>query len=387
LGRSQLTTGGNEQHAIKLGPFVDEDDGKTAETGLAIAQADIRLSKNGGNFAQVNDNQGGGNISHDEFGWYDVDLDTTDTGTLGRLIVAVHESGALPVWREFMVVPSNEYDSLISGSDALQVDAVEISSDSAAADALELLAENAKGTDHKVLVSTDPQDLSATLDVNTKLIEGADPTDTIRDSVVDDATRIDASSVNAVEGKVNTVDSNVDAILLDTGTDGVVLADGAITAAKIAADAIGASELAADAAQEIADQVWDEAQADHTGAGTFGVIATEIASILTDTGTDGVALADGAITAAKIAADAIGASELAADAATEIADAILCRDWTSVSGEAARSVLNALRHLRNKWTLSGGTLTVTEEDDSTPAWTASVTTDPGAEPVTVVDPT
>lgn len=53
-----------------------------------------------------------------------------------------------------------------------------------------------QGTDGKAAISTDAQDLSATLDVNTKLIEGADPTDTIRDSVVDDATRIDASDLN-----------------------------------------------------------------------------------------------------------------------------------------------------------------------------------------------
>jgi hypothetical protein len=45
-------------------------------------------------------------------------------------------------------------------------------------------------------------------------------------------------------------------------------------------------------------------------------------SILADTGTDGVVLANDAITAAKIAADAIGASELAADAVAEIADAV-----------------------------------------------------------------
>ena len=35
----------------------------------------------------------------------------------------------------------------------------------------------------------------------------------------------------------------------------------------------------------IADAVWDEAQSAHVTAGTFGVIATEIADILTDTGT------------------------------------------------------------------------------------------------------
>jgi hypothetical protein len=69
-----------------------------------------------------------------------------------------------------------------------------------------------------------------------------------------------------------------------------------------------------------------------------------------------------------------------------IADAILKRDWTAVSGEAARSVLNALRALRNKVSLSGSTLTVTEEDDSTEAWTATITTDSGADPITAVDP-
>lgn len=35
----------------------------------------------------------------------------------------------------------------------------------------------------------------------------------------------------------------------------------------------------------IADQVWDEVQSAHTTGGTFGEIATEIANILTDTGT------------------------------------------------------------------------------------------------------
>lgn len=47
-------------------------------------------------------------------------------------------------------------------------------------------------------------------------------------------------------------------------------AAGAIDAAAIAADAIGSSELAATAVAEIADAVWDELQADHTGATTMG---------------------------------------------------------------------------------------------------------------------
>ena len=51
---------------IKLGPFVDDGDGKTAETGLTISQADIRLSKNGGDIAQTNDATG---ATHDELGY------------------------------------------------------------------------------------------------------------------------------------------------------------------------------------------------------------------------------------------------------------------------------------------------------------------------------
>jgi len=35
--------------------------------------------------------------THDENGYYDIPLNTTDTNTLGRLRVAVSKSGALPV--------------------------------------------------------------------------------------------------------------------------------------------------------------------------------------------------------------------------------------------------------------------------------------------------
>ena len=90
-----------------------------------------------------------------------------------------------------------------------------------------------------------------------------------------------------------------------------------------------------------------------------------------------IALADDGITAAK----------LAADAATEIADALLKRDMSAVTGESARSPLNALRALRNKVAVVDTTMTVYKEDDSTPAWTADVVGTTGADPVTSVDPT
>ena len=118
----------------KLGPFVDSGDGNTAETGLTISQADIQLSKNGGAFAQTSD--GSPTTTHDADGWYPIPLTTTDTGTLGSLVVQITESGALPVWREYMVVPANVYDSLVAGSDSLDVNAEEINASSTAAGAL-----------------------------------------------------------------------------------------------------------------------------------------------------------------------------------------------------------------------------------------------------------
>lgn len=72
--------------------------------------------------------------------------------------------------------------------------------------------------------------------------------------------------------------------------------------------------------------------------------------------------------------------------ATENADALLNRDMSAVSDTNARSPLNALRHIRNKWSLSGTTLTVTKEDDSTTAWTATMTTNASADPITGSDP-
>ena len=122
----------------QIGPFLDSTDGVTAETALTISQADVRLSKAHGGFASKTD---AGAATHDENGYYSCPLDATDTGTLGALRLAVAESGACPVWEDFMVLPANVFDSFFS-TDKLQVDAVELSSDSAAADNAELFFDN-----------------------------------------------------------------------------------------------------------------------------------------------------------------------------------------------------------------------------------------------------
>ena len=243
---------------IKIGPFVDSTDGVTAETGLTISQADIRLSKNGGAFAQTNNATG---ATHDENGYYGVPLDTTDTNTLGRLRVAVNESGALPVWQDFMVVNANVYDSLIGGSDNLQVDTVQI-----------------EGSD-----ATDQINAAA----DTALADYDPPTKAELDSGLAALNDLDAAGVRSAVGlasanldtQLGTIDTVVDGIQtdLDNGTDGL----GAIKA-DTAAILIDTNELQTDdvpgliaalndpTAAAVADAVWDEAKAGHVAAGSFG---------------------------------------------------------------------------------------------------------------------
>ncbi len=82
---------------------------------------------------------------------------------------------------------------------------------------------------------------------------------------------------------------------------------------------------------------------------------------------------------ARIGAPA-GAS-VAADIAA-IPPALLKYDVGTVTGEAKFSPLNALRMIRNKLSISGSTLTVFKEDGSTPAYTNTLSTTAGVNPIT-----
>src|SRR3972149_3342322 len=90
-----------------FGPFVDKTDGVTPEVGLVSAidhaTTGILLSKNGG--ALTIRSQAVTASSYDAYGMYLVTLSTTDTNTVGRLLVAFIETATcLPIWREFQVV-------------------------------------------------------------------------------------------------------------------------------------------------------------------------------------------------------------------------------------------------------------------------------------------
>src|SRR5687767_6490864 len=92
---------------VLIGPFVDSTDGDTEETALTISQGDVLLSKNGQTSAQKNDNTA---CAHDADGFYNCELDATDTDTVGQLTLYVHEAGALCVRHDFQVVEEAVYD-------------------------------------------------------------------------------------------------------------------------------------------------------------------------------------------------------------------------------------------------------------------------------------
>jgi hypothetical protein len=103
---------------IKLGPFLDSTDGVTPMTALTVANTDIKLTFHG-TTAEASKNSGG--ATHIASGRYGATLDATDTATLGNLEIDVAVSGALPVHRTYTVLPANVFDSLILGTDTLDV--------------------------------------------------------------------------------------------------------------------------------------------------------------------------------------------------------------------------------------------------------------------------
>jgi hypothetical protein len=224
------------------------------------------------------------------------------------------------------------------------------------------------------------------------------------------------------------------------------LAAGVITAASIATGAIDADALAADAGTEIGTAVWatttrlltagtnivlakgtgvtgfndlsaaqvnaeaDTALADYDGPTNAEMVArtlaaasyaTAAAQATLQTSVDDLptnaelatsqAAADDAtlaqIALVKAKTDLIPAAPAAVGdipTTAQIADKVLLRNLAGGS-DGGRTVQDALRFNRNKFTIAGGTLTVYEEDDTTIAWTAVITQTAG-DPVSASDP-
>lgn len=190
-------------------------------------------------------------------------------------------------------------------------------------------------------------------------------------SVSADVAAIKAETAS-IQSDANDIQTRLPAALVSGRMDSSVgaMAANVLTATAIAADAITDAKVAADV----------------TIASVTGAVGSVTAGVTVATG--GIAstsFAAGAIDSAAIAADAIGSSELATSAGQEIADRILARNIAGGS-DGGRDVTSALRPLRNRVAIAGGTLTVYQENDTTSAWTAAATTAAG-NPLSEVDPT
>jgi hypothetical protein len=210
---------------VLIGPFVDEDDGKTLEEALTISQGDVRLSKNGQALAQKNDATA---CAFDDFGCYNCELDATDTNTVGELVLVVFEDGALPFRAVFQVVEEAIYDALYAAS------------------------------------------ATGLLPANVTQIEGGDASDAL--AALDDATLAAIAGLNdldaaGVRAAVGLASANLDTQLGDLPTNAE------LTTSQAAADDATLAAIAAlsiPTVGAIADQVWDEAIAGHAGAGSTG---------------------------------------------------------------------------------------------------------------------
>lgn len=266
---------------VVVGPCVAVGDGFTPVTTLSLSTADEAeiLKHDAAAVTSISSNTFAAITSAD--GYYNLTITAAQLDTEGRLTVLINDDSlCLPLRHDFMVVNANVFDSLFAAAttDYLQVDATQIVG---------------------AAVST----TTAQLGVNTVNAGG-----TAWGSGAITAASIASNAIAAAKIASNAITA-------------AKIATDAITAAKIAANAIGASELAADAATEIGAAVWDAAQASHVAAGSFGVIATEIADILTDTGTtlDGKintidTVVDGIQTDLDNATDGLGAIKTAVDA-------------------------------------------------------------------------
>lgn len=192
-----------------------------------------------------------------------------------------------------------------------------------------------------------------------------------------------------------------------TGTGEISLTSGTVTAAvaSVANNAITAASLASDAVNEIADQVWDEAIAGHSGVGsagkymvdilaeaaqagdildllgsaTDGTIAQDIANVYTSLlAIDGripAALVSGRMDASvgAMANSVLTAAALASDAVQEIWTSTLTESYpTDGSAFTAAQALYMLQAEIGEFAISSTTKTNYKRDGSTTAFTQTI---------------
>ena len=167
---------------IIVGPAVGIADGVTPVTTLAVGTVDeIGVYKDSG--TSLTDLSGTTTLTHRAGGMYTMTLATGDVGTLGKLDVYIRDDSAcLPIFKEFMVLPANVYDSLVAGTDYLNAE----------------VAAMAAGTVTAAAIATGAIDADAIADA--AIDAGALASDCITsDKIADDAIGADQIAAGAID--------------------------------------------------------------------------------------------------------------------------------------------------------------------------------------------
>jgi hypothetical protein len=398
---------------LGIGAFVNNVDEFTPSGGLTITQPDIRLKKNNGNWAQKNASQ---TLLHEENGWYELSLNETDTNTLGSLIVAVSKADTLPISREFSVVPSNVWDSYFSSSN-LDVNVASmnnnvITSGTLAASAIDKIADGIwdevlTGATHNIsssagrrlrVLADNNLDDGVAQSGNADLIQLATTASTTPGLYVGCQIAIVGGTgagqsryiVGYTAGRVAYVSRHW-IVTPNATSEYAVYADNQVLFIHMGlAQGGDATHITLQSTASSINNIY-KGQVVRVLSGTGddqmrSIIAYDGISKIAEVGRawevppDNTSYYGTSMTGSDVYVGAIDQASILA-----IVDSLLKRDMSAISGEAARSLLNAIRKLMNKWSITGTVLTVTKEDDATPAFTQNITNSPGADPIVGLD--
>jgi hypothetical protein len=102
---------------IVLGPFIDDDDFVTLQTGLDVTTATVKIIKHDGTSAtSFSPTASGGSNDMVEIAsaMKYLELTTSNTDTVGRLDIIVTATDCLPVFKSFMVIPTSSWNAIVA---------------------------------------------------------------------------------------------------------------------------------------------------------------------------------------------------------------------------------------------------------------------------------
>jgi len=278
-----------------VGPILDS----TGAEYTSAVIGDLSISKNGGTLTAM---ASAATLTHVANGQYTLVTTTGNLDTLGRAQITCNKSTYQMPTVNLMVVPANVYDSMVLGTDALDVSAIQFAGQTITA---------AAGVTFPTTVASPTNITAGTITTVT--------------SVTNAVVLPSSASINITGNITGNLSGSVGSV---TGAVGSVTA--AVTVGTINADVITASALATDAVTEIVTGVYNALPSGGWTNGSFGdrfLVAASAQRTVSVTGSNHVA-ADvhefqaGVITAADFAVDAIDANALAQDASDKIAETV-----------------------------------------------------------------